>query len=155
LIYFIQNINTGSVKIGYSRRIKERLSVLSVGSDSKLDIIKVLKVNNQVESVIFNKFSKDRIKGEWFAYSNNIKRFINDVPNVNTKQTIDFINDFKLDEILETTTKIEDPVPDLRVTNVLNTLDTAIIRSKNSGFTDGIRFAQHLIRQQLLRIKSS
>lgn len=147
MIYFVQNSDTTNVKIGYSHRFRERLVALNVGNDSKLIVLRILHVRNEVEQLIFNKFNKYNIKGEWFSYNENLKRFIEELPGGNTESVMKFIEAFELKEI-ETGIKIEKD-PNFQLNSILKRLDTALIKSRNSGFTEGIRLAQEIVKSHL------
>ncbi len=76
MIYFIKNIETGRIKIGYSETPKKRLRELQTGSDSRLVIIKTIKGDLNKEKELHDKFSHLRTNGEWFESDDELLQFI-------------------------------------------------------------------------------
>ncbi len=77
LIYFIQAGNLDIVKIGVtSNRVGLRLSHLQVSSWEELKILGSFLCERSEEHKIHMRFSKDRIRGEWFRLTGEISEFI-------------------------------------------------------------------------------
>ena len=67
-IYFIQNVETKRIKIGYSGVSPEsRLSALQTGSDAPLVLLGFIGEPRSSESKIHSYFSEQRVIGEWFS----------------------------------------------------------------------------------------
>ena len=76
MVYFIKNIVTGKIKIGYSETPKKRLRELQTGNDNKLVLIKSIKGNRDKESTLHEMFSHLRTNGEWFEPDDELLEFI-------------------------------------------------------------------------------
>lgn len=77
MIYFAQNAKTQAVKIGHTtRKASSRLSQLQTGSDTKLQLIGVMDGNVKIERELHNQFMQHRIRGEWFAWCDDIAMFV-------------------------------------------------------------------------------
>lgn len=74
-VYFIKTFKESPlIKIGYSKNPKKRLSVLQIGSASKLQLMGVIKCKDEshaksIEKLAHNIFYKQRKRGEWFRLS--------------------------------------------------------------------------------------
>lgn len=79
-IYFILSIERSAVKIGRSVNAKRRLSELRSQLFDELELLKVVESDNPVslERSLHERFMAYHIKGEWFDYSNEIKRHVED-----------------------------------------------------------------------------
>ena len=76
MIYFIKS-ESGHVKIGYSYNgVSKRLSALQSTSPIKLSLVEVFDGGVQREAMLHEKFKEDRLHGEWFKFSDEIKSFI-------------------------------------------------------------------------------
>jgi uncharacterized protein YeeX (DUF496 family) len=64
------------VKIGRSKNPEKRLKQLSTGSPYKLEIIKKIRGNENLEREIHDKFSHLRMNGEWFELTDELSEFI-------------------------------------------------------------------------------
>lgn len=73
-IYFISNGE--SVKIGFSKDPEKRLKNLQTANPVELKLLYFEKGNSNIESRLHKLFSKDRIQGEWFNFSDEILEFI-------------------------------------------------------------------------------
>ena len=62
--YLVKNPETNLVKIGKSTNISERIKALQCGSGVKLD--KIAVIDDNVESLLHKKFSKNKVFNEWF-----------------------------------------------------------------------------------------
>lgn len=87
MIYFMQAERTGLVKIGYSSKIKQRRQGLQA-KYGPLAVLCVIKGNLYTERDLHQKFSLDRVTGEWFRASSDLVGAIELL--VMTGQTIDF-----------------------------------------------------------------
>lgn len=94
-VYFIQNVDTGHIKIGKSFNVKTRLLALSRKESAPLELLGVIEGYSQEEKDIHLYFDAIRFEGEWFYSERALLDFIE-------KHTT------PLDELLE-----EIPVPDM------------------------------------------
>lgn len=62
--YLIKCEESGLIKIGKTKNMKARLSMLQTGSSSKLKLIHVF--DEDIEKALHLKFKSSRKKGEWF-----------------------------------------------------------------------------------------
>ena len=80
MIYFIKGGDF--VKIGKSYSPEKRIKELQTGNPYKLELLKTIKECSEggefEESDLHAKFKKYRVEGEWFEYSDEIKKFIED-----------------------------------------------------------------------------
>lgn len=76
-VYFIQDTNTGFVKIGKSNNPRGRMKSFQTGSASKLVIRKVIDGGLYLERILHIYFSKLRKRGEWFKPDYELGMFIN------------------------------------------------------------------------------
>lgn len=67
-IYFIQNKNTGHVKIGVAKSPKEHLNGLQEAHHEELSIIRVLDGGRSAEKWFHNYFKAFFVRGEWFTF---------------------------------------------------------------------------------------
>ena len=77
IIYFIQQGNGGSIKIGISSNIEKRLASLQTGSPYKLKVLLTIKGSEKLEKEIHSKFAEYRLSGEWFKPVKQITDYIN------------------------------------------------------------------------------
>ena len=75
MIYFLRSYNE-FVKIGTSFQLDERVSKLQTSNPRKLHVQAVLEGSYQTEKGLHELFTKYRVRGEWFKYSEEIKWFI-------------------------------------------------------------------------------
>lgn len=75
-IYFLLSKDTNRVKIGFSTNLSTRIKDLVLMNGTDLELI-AYKIGNQTdEAELHRLFIKDRLYGEWFNYSKNIKQYI-------------------------------------------------------------------------------
>lgn len=66
-IYFIQNKETGLVKIGYASDVRQRFGAVQSASGSKLELLAHFPGGKPEEQALHEKLAAHRIRGEWFA----------------------------------------------------------------------------------------
>lgn len=76
-VYFIVAKGLNRVKIGYSCDPTRRLRELNTASPVELIIHRRMVGNEQIEKELHSRFSKYRIKNEWFQFHNEIKSYAN------------------------------------------------------------------------------
>lgn len=75
VVYFIEAIGTGFVKIG---RGKYRIDSLQTGCPFELRLLHEIETDNiGLEKELHARFNQDHYRGEWFYLSNSILSFIN------------------------------------------------------------------------------
>jgi hypothetical protein len=75
-IYFIQQGDSGPIKIGFSTRPKERLRTLQTAHTDKLNMLHCELGSEADEARLHRKFSNIHIKGEWFKADDSLVEFI-------------------------------------------------------------------------------
>lgn len=69
-VYFIRD-GLGHIKIGIARNVEKRKSGLQTANPNELETFFIMSVPSiydamEIEKELHKKFSKDRLKGEWF-----------------------------------------------------------------------------------------
>jgi len=75
-IYFIQSGENGPVKIGQSEDPIARLEQLQTGNPEELKLLWVYEGDEYTEHEIHEMFKKDRVRGEWFKFTDELKTFV-------------------------------------------------------------------------------
>lgn len=76
-IYFIGNVELGSVKIGRSNNPKKRLADLQIGNSKKLVLYSVVEdVTPEYEKKLHRLLGHIRLKGEWFKLTDELIHFM-------------------------------------------------------------------------------
>jgi hypothetical protein len=78
-VYLVQNNETGSVKVGFSTNVQQRIKALEVASGSELNLLLVLPASPDTEWAIHHRFHANRKKGEWFHYTGQFLEFVEDL----------------------------------------------------------------------------
>lgn len=78
-IYFITNENEDVVKIGFTTNRSMRLHDLQTGNHSRLHMECSFPACKSVEAMLHERFSKDRISGEWFYLTDEIEELWDDL----------------------------------------------------------------------------
>jgi len=76
-VYFIQSIGGGPIKIGHSDSPIKRLATLQTSHYEKLTILATVDGGLTTETKLHERFSKDRLHGEWFTPSEELMQYIN------------------------------------------------------------------------------
>lgn len=79
MIYFVQSMSGGPIKIGYSqdtRTINNRLASLQTNSPTELMLVGIIEGNKQTEASLHSQFDCVRVRGEWFDPCDAIVTFI-------------------------------------------------------------------------------
>jgi Meiotically up-regulated gene 113 len=74
--YFIQGVPLSPVKIGRAIDVPSRLKQLQTGTPHELRTLLVLNGDREME--MHDRFSRHRIRGEWFHWCDEIRNFINE-----------------------------------------------------------------------------
>lgn len=76
-VYFVENFFDGAVKIGFSQKHPaDRVPNLRTASHHRLGLMGYIRGTIKDEGRLHNKFKKDRIRGEWFAPSFRLVKFL-------------------------------------------------------------------------------
>lgn len=79
-IYFLLCDKHNAVKIGFTRGLlAKRLKAYKTFIPYDYDILKVIKGTMLEESQLHKRFVKDKIREEWFNYSEELKEFIDNL----------------------------------------------------------------------------
>ena len=104
-IYFIEDSQNKTIKIGISKKVLSRFKNLQTSNSNSLNLIGAIPGDYSLESQLHSKFKKYRINGEWFKKHKDILSYI--------KSRKDFIS---YQNLLHS--KIEDyPLISFRITN--------------------------------------
>jgi hypothetical protein len=74
--YFIQGTPHGPVKIGRTEDVSDRISTLQTGHHDTLRLLLVLDGDREAE--LHKRFRNDRIRGEWFRWSEAVETFVSE-----------------------------------------------------------------------------
>jgi hypothetical protein len=69
VVYFVEAIGAGVVKIGTTKSINTRLATLRVSSPHHLKLIGTIPGGRALERRLHKRYSQDRKAGEWFNYT--------------------------------------------------------------------------------------
>ena len=75
-IYFAEEVGSDTVKIGISVNPESRLSTLQTSNPKTLRLIHAFEGTGEDEAELHERFAKDRIRGEWFTLSEQIKEYL-------------------------------------------------------------------------------
>lgn len=76
VVYFIQGIGGGPIKIGTSKDPRKRLAALQSGSPVALRLLAAIEGDERLEADLHVAFDDDRLHGEWFNNSENLVAFL-------------------------------------------------------------------------------
>lgn len=74
--YFVQGPPFSPVKIGRATDVAQRVSSLQTATPHELRILRILEGDREAE--MHERFSDDRIRGEWFRWSPAIESFVSE-----------------------------------------------------------------------------
>ncbi len=75
-VYFVQAIAGGPIKIGMARDVVSRLNHLQVASPVKLALLGTIPGGRAVERRLHEKFSANRLHGEWFTPTRELLEYV-------------------------------------------------------------------------------
>lgn len=76
--YFIQAVDSGHIKIGRSENPEGRMKDIQTSNHENLKLLAV--ADNDIEAELHEKFSRSRIRGEWFTPSKDLLEYIDSLP---------------------------------------------------------------------------
>jgi hypothetical protein len=85
MIYFItEEGNLDYIKIGFTDNedVRLRIATLQTGNPRKLILVKAIEGTYEHEQALHLLFANDKIRGEWFIYSEDIKRYLATTPDL-------------------------------------------------------------------------
>ena len=82
MIYFIQQGIAGPIKIGKTEFVPTRMNDLQCANPETLRLVGLQDTDDYIERMLHDKFSKDRIRGEWFNPSPEIVNYINELNTI-------------------------------------------------------------------------
>lgn len=85
-VYFIENIEERTVKIGVSKNPRERISALRTANSSPLAFLKIIPTNEMErdETELHRRFDRYRLQGEWFQLCSEILEYAGEARPLNT-----------------------------------------------------------------------
>jgi hypothetical protein len=92
-IYFIQQGNAGPIKIGYTKYdLYARFKRLQTGNPLPLRVLAIIDgADTRTEISLHTRFSSCRLNGEWFAPTEELIKFINEIRNRSNKLQLERI----------------------------------------------------------------
>ena len=76
MVYFVQDIDGGPIKIGKAVKLSLRLPTLEVASGRRLKVLGVMDGQYETETKCHRMFNHLRVAGEWFNPGDDLLRFI-------------------------------------------------------------------------------
>jgi hypothetical protein len=76
VIYFIKNITTGHIKVGFTDDPQKSLQELQAGSTDKLELIKTIEGDEAAEAALHEEFAAVEVDGKWFKPVVHLIEFI-------------------------------------------------------------------------------
>ena len=73
MVYFI--VRGDEVKVGTTRNLTKRFAELQTGSPDNYLLFGTMPGNKVIERMLHKKWKPYHIRGEWFTFSNEIRRF--------------------------------------------------------------------------------
>lgn len=80
LVYVIEAVGLNVVKIGSTNDLAKRLSMLQVGCPALLRVVLTLDGDKMLECDLHQRFAKICVRGEWFLFTEEIRRLHDDHP---------------------------------------------------------------------------
>jgi len=65
-VYFVQEVESGAIKIGWSSNLRKRVLALQAYSPNKLKLLAAFEGTLDTEKKVHESFKEYRIRGEWF-----------------------------------------------------------------------------------------
>jgi len=79
VVYFVQESNSGNIKIGYTGGdVKSRIDSLKTGNSNNLELVCAVDGGRELECALHILFKKDNIRGEWFKATDELIEVINE-----------------------------------------------------------------------------
>jgi hypothetical protein len=79
VIYFIQSVDGGPIKIGFSTKLKQRFEQIQRTSPTELRVLASIPGEMKFELHLHEKFKHARVRSEWFEPSDDLLSYIAEV----------------------------------------------------------------------------
>ncbi len=81
LVYFIQAVDGGPIKIGKSNvvQLRARVAELQTGNPAELRVIGCIAGDHETERQLHSALTQYRVRGEWFEDTDVVRGVINDL----------------------------------------------------------------------------
>jgi T5orf172 domain len=76
VVYFIQGISGGAIKIGHTTDLPKRLATLQTGYPEPLCVLKTIRGGKPTEQALHTKFAAANKQGEWFNPVDELLKYI-------------------------------------------------------------------------------
>lgn len=75
-IYFVQRVDGGPIKIGFSRDVAGRVAALQTSVARELHVLATVPGDRALELEVHRRLSACRVRGEWFEDCDAVRRMI-------------------------------------------------------------------------------
>ena len=87
-VYFIFNLDSNAIKIGFAKDVQKRLAALQTSSPGQLELLGVIKTQSaktakQLEGTLHQQFAQLHISGEWFKAEKTLLNYLKEVTPMN------------------------------------------------------------------------
>lgn len=89
IIYFISDTAETYVKIGITKKLGNRVSMLQVGNPDKLKLLGTIKGTPETEYILHQICYPEKIRGEWFYLTHKVKGLISDLLQQSPEQEVE------------------------------------------------------------------
>lgn len=79
-VYFLRQIGTDRIKIGYSCNMNGRISALNTSMPEKLELLATVSGARDAEARLHKRFARYRIKGEWYRLEGKLAEYVAKLP---------------------------------------------------------------------------
>ena len=97
MIYFL--LSNNKIKIGYSDNPSKRIPAIQTASPDPISVLLIIEGGYEKESALHKSFKAFKSSGEWFYYSDEIKKYVNSNLQFDRRYEFGFLDeDFKGNE---------------------------------------------------------
>jgi hypothetical protein len=79
-VYLLHDLDADLLKIGYTTNMKKRLHQIKLNNNNKVVFVSHFLGSRYNEKILHNKWSKYRIKQEWFSHEHEIVEYFENHP---------------------------------------------------------------------------
>lgn len=94
MIYFIQGVAGGPIKIGYTNNVTRRLAQLRSGNPTPLRVIATTEGTLAIEAQLHRKFARYQVRREWFEDVEELRMFIAQLAHFDAQSLLAVQDDF-------------------------------------------------------------
>jgi hypothetical protein len=76
VIYFIRNVTTGHIKVGFTDDPQKSLRELQAGSSDKFELMKTIEGDEAAEAALHEEFAAVEVDGKWFKPAVHLIEYI-------------------------------------------------------------------------------